>query len=81
MEVASMSSILDMKMDGLAGQESLSNCPYKLLALIRDQGLDCVFGRKDHQVKSTKPIDSKHDLSLAIERLQEVFERVVGFEI
>jgi hypothetical protein len=28
---------------------SISNCPYQLRALIKDQGLDCVFGNKDHQ--------------------------------
>lgn len=36
MEVTSTSSILDIKIDGLAGQESLSNYLYKLLVLIRD---------------------------------------------
>jgi hypothetical protein len=77
MEVASIKSVLDLGMDGLAGQELLSNCPYRLLELVKDQGLDCVFGRKDHQVKSSEPIDSEQGLSLAIDRLRETLERVV----
>jgi hypothetical protein len=34
--------------DELVGEQSISNCPYKLGKLIEDQGLDCWFGRRDH---------------------------------
>jgi hypothetical protein len=32
-------------------KQSISNCPYNLITLIHDQGLDCVFGHKDHRVR------------------------------
>jgi hypothetical protein len=34
--------------DELVGEQSISNCPYKLGKLIEDQGLDCWFGRWDY---------------------------------
>jgi hypothetical protein len=47
--VQSMLSVLDVSIDGLGGRLNISNCPYELRKLVRDQGLDCVFGRKDYQ--------------------------------
>jgi hypothetical protein len=38
--------------DELVGEQSISNCPYKLGKLIEDQGLDCWFGRRDHRFLS-----------------------------
>ncbi|KAH0545344.1 hypothetical protein FGG08_000643 [Glutinoglossum americanum] len=47
---ASLSDEIDVKIDGITeiGQ-SISNCPYMLQTLIEDQGLDCVFGHRDHK--------------------------------
>ncbi|KAH8909466.1 hypothetical protein BR93DRAFT_924444 [Coniochaeta sp. PMI_546] len=47
--VQSMSSVLDIRIDGVVGPQYIGNCPYTLRKLVRDQGLDCVFGRKDHR--------------------------------
>lgn len=48
--IASLSLEIDIKMNGITGQaKSISNCPYKIQTLLKDQGLDCVFGHKDHK--------------------------------
>lgn len=49
MEVTSMASALDVKIETRTGLNSISNCPYELRKLLRDQKLDCVFGRDDHR--------------------------------
>ncbi|KAE8442176.1 hypothetical protein EG329_003764 [Mollisiaceae sp. DMI_Dod_QoI] len=36
------------------GRHWISNCPYDVKFLIRDQGLDCVFGHIDHQSRKLK---------------------------
>lgn len=46
--VRSMASVLDVRIDGIVGPQNIGNCPYTLRKLVMDQGLDCVFGRKDH---------------------------------
>jgi hypothetical protein len=44
-----METAVDVRLgDQLIGEQSISNCPYKLGKLIEDQGLDCSFGRRDH---------------------------------
>ena len=46
----SLSDGIDVKIDGITKMvRSISNCPYKLQTLIEDQGLDCVFGHRDHK--------------------------------
>ncbi|KAK0631606.1 hypothetical protein B0T14DRAFT_443704 [Immersiella caudata] len=45
--VKSSASVLDIRVGDPGCSNSVSNCPYKLSKLIRDQGLDSVFGRKD----------------------------------
>jgi hypothetical protein len=42
---------IDIKLADLfeRGQQSISNCPYQVSALIQDQGLLCMFGHKDHK--------------------------------
>jgi len=48
--VASIYDEVDVKIENMTkNAQSISNCPYELQTLIRDQGLDCVFGHKDHQ--------------------------------
>jgi hypothetical protein len=48
--VTSLSDEMDVSIDGITGSSrSISNCPYKLQTLIEDQGLDCVFGHRDHK--------------------------------
>lgn len=48
--VTSLSDKIDVKIDGITKiSRSISNCPYKLQSLIEDQGLDCVFGHRDHR--------------------------------
>jgi len=47
--VRSMASVLDVRIDGIVGPQNIGNCPYSLGKLVMDQGLDCVFGRKDHR--------------------------------
>lgn len=48
--ISSMDDLVDVKVDGITQRaRSISNCPYKLLDLVKDQGLHCVFGRPDHK--------------------------------
>jgi hypothetical protein len=49
--VLSMDDDVDIKIDGITsgGMKSISNCPYRLRRIIEDQGLDCVFGHRDHK--------------------------------
>jgi hypothetical protein len=48
--VTSLSDEIDVKIDGITKiGRSISNCPYRLQTLIEDQGLDCVFGHRDHK--------------------------------
>jgi hypothetical protein len=48
--VTSLSDEVDVKIDGITKiGRSISNCPYRLQTLIEDQGLDCVFGHRDHK--------------------------------
>jgi hypothetical protein len=48
--VNSLSDSIDIKVSHITRySRSISNCPYMLQTLIKDQGLECVFGRKDHR--------------------------------
>ncbi|KAJ8067019.1 hypothetical protein OCU04_004399 [Sclerotinia nivalis] len=43
----SLTDPLDIKIDGIVSRpRSISNCPYVIETLIKDQGLDCAFGRR-----------------------------------
>jgi hypothetical protein len=49
-DVQSLDEKLDIKIHEITRKpQSISNCPYMLQTLIHDQGLDCVFGRRDHR--------------------------------
>jgi hypothetical protein len=46
-----MDTAVDVRLnDNLMGEQSVSNCPYRVEKLVEDQGLDCGFGREDHRV-------------------------------
>ncbi|KAH8787540.1 acyl transferase/acyl hydrolase/lysophospholipase, partial [Hyaloscypha sp. PMI_1271] len=48
--VISLDDLIDIKIDGISKRaRSISNCPYKVQTLIRDQGLDCVFGHRKNK--------------------------------
>jgi hypothetical protein len=48
--VSSLQDSIDVKIDGVTKRgRSISNCPYTVDTIMRDQGLHCVFGHKDHQ--------------------------------
>ena len=54
--VRSLEESIDVKVNGITRkQESISNCPYTIEALIRDQGLHCVFGHRDHKRRYKGP--------------------------
>jgi len=45
--VLSLDDVIDIKIDGITKRaRSISNCPYQMRTLIKDQGLDCVFGSR-----------------------------------
>jgi hypothetical protein len=49
-QVSAIDTALDVRLkDNLMGEQSISNCPYKVEKLVEDQGLDCSFGRRDHR--------------------------------
>ena len=48
--VNSLSDSIDIKVSRITRyNQSISNYPYILQTLIKDQGLECVFGCKDHR--------------------------------
>jgi hypothetical protein len=47
-KVVSLEDSIDIKIDGITQRaRSISNCPYKIETLIKDQRLDCVFGSRN----------------------------------
>ncbi|KAH8807070.1 hypothetical protein F5884DRAFT_675774 [Xylogone sp. PMI_703] len=49
-KVLSLDESIDIKIDGIIKRpRSISNCPYSIRKLIKDQGLDCIFGSRKHQ--------------------------------
>ncbi|KAM3066396.1 hypothetical protein ACMFMG_012086 [Clarireedia jacksonii] len=51
--IRSLTDSVDIKIDGIVSrQRSISNCPYKVETLIKDQSLDCAFGRRGIKKKS-----------------------------
>jgi hypothetical protein len=49
-KVSSLGDMIDVKIDGITKRaRSISNCPYIVKDIIRDQGLHCFFGHKDYQ--------------------------------
>ena len=49
-KVCSLNDVIDIRLDGITTRvRSISNCPYKISDMIKDQALDCSFGHRDHQ--------------------------------
>lgn len=49
-EVSHLNDLINVSVAGVTTRpRNISNCPYVLASLIQDQGLECVFGREDHQ--------------------------------
>lgn len=52
-KVMSLEDFIDIKVDGITTRaRSISNCPYKIETLIRDQGLDRPFGSREGRKRS-----------------------------
>jgi hypothetical protein len=50
--VMSLEDIIDVRVDMITQtSQSISNCPYIVQTLIEDQGLQCKFGHRDHQIR------------------------------
>ena len=48
--IRSLGDVIDAKVDGITKRaRSISNCPYIVRDIIKDQGLHCFFGHKNHQ--------------------------------
>lgn len=76
LQVAAMDTKLDLWLSGDSiGRQSVSNCPYRVDQLVQDQGLDCVFGRRDHQVVRQAEGTAGSDLAAQIEELSEELGR------
>lgn len=66
----SMRTLLDVRLSARNGlNNSISHCPYELQELVRDQGLDCVFGFPDHR-------PYKHVSRPARNKLQKELDRI-----
>lgn len=48
-EAKSLGSVIFVGITTKSGFEMISKCPYQIRNLIQDQGLNCIFGRKDHR--------------------------------
>ena len=56
MSVPSMGDEIQVEIDGFTAQRrSISNCPYRVHQLIKDQRLDSVFGHSDHRRRKFGP--------------------------
>lgn len=74
-QVSGMDTELDVRLhDTLMGNQSVSHCPYRVGRLIRDQGLDCAFGRRDHGFSCPSETTGS-DLTAAIAKLSEELDR------
>ncbi|KAH7000879.1 hypothetical protein EDB80DRAFT_721123 [Ilyonectria destructans] len=75
-QVSAMDSEVDVRLhDTLIGEQSISNCPYKVEKLIKDQGLDCAFGRRDHRFLGETKSTAGGVLTADIEKLSEELGR------
>jgi len=58
LRVKSLESAIDIKMDGITSRaRSISNCPYQVKTLIKDERLDCVFGHRSGKKRRRAPIE------------------------
>lgn len=72
----SANTSISIEMDGVNGKRySISNCPYKLRDIIKDQGLNHPYGAKRHSVEiNCKSSQSKSLLQLELNRLLDTLK-------
>lgn len=76
-KVNKLQTKLKVKIDGIAGgQEYISNCPYQLNKLITDQGLNQIFGSKNHRI-SNKPPDPKYNSAEDLTKLRDTLDNII----
>lgn len=57
--VISLEESIDVKIDGISKRaRSISNCPYIIQDLIRDEGLDCVFGHRKNKKRAQVQLET-----------------------
>lgn len=77
MQVYGFHTILNVKMDGVTGgKDNISNCPYQLEKLVKDQGLHRQFGSKDHRI-SNESFDPNHEIEDDISNLRDTLDKVI----
>ncbi len=60
-DASNLKDLINISIAGITtSPRNISNCPYILADLVRDQGLECVFGREDHR-KRKRSIPSRGD--------------------
>lgn len=73
LHISSIESEVYISIDGLDGRKHwVSNCPYKIEQLIRDQEMDNVFGRRDRKIESetwTKAAQAEQELREALNNI------------
>ena len=70
-EAMSLDSRIDVGVSSADSKEPVSNCPYRIGQLVRDQGLDCVFGRPGRP-RAAKIAESRAKTSGTTKVLQEI---------
>lgn len=76
--VHTLSCRIDVRIESRVGaMECISNCPYELKTLIKDQGLDCSFGRNDHRAQDDFEICSEEGVEEEIGRLHDTLDSVI----
>ncbi|GKU05313.1 unnamed protein product [Fusarium langsethiae] len=73
LRILSVESEVHIAIDGLDGRKHwVSNCPYKIERLIRDQEMDCVFGRRDRKYMTETWMEAAQAEQDLIEALNNV---------
>ncbi|KAF5137894.1 hypothetical protein E5D57_001673 [Metarhizium anisopliae] len=75
----SLQTAISVQMDGIDGKKQhISNCPYRIEKLVRDQGLLDIFGNSSHTVPSSPRqsglAEGKADLYVEVDRLIETLQ-------
>jgi hypothetical protein len=77
--VSSPASKISVKIEGTDGlRHHISGSPYPLGQLIRDQGLDCLFGKANHSDFDSSAIqENKATMRLHAEKLQNTLKSIM----
>lgn len=79
MKVNSLSTKLDVRIETKRScQENISNCPYELRKIIKDQNWDCAFGRKDHSMREFEWGDAMEAVVGDISELQATLDGIIS---